>query len=339
MAEIDYPSLSRQQKLALFLIVIGPDAAADVLRQFGDPEAEQICREMSQYPMIPEAIQRSVLDEFTGLVAQSATSTMGGLPFAEHALGLAKGDSKASSIMGRLSPVGRPVKVIEYLGEMEGGQIFNMLKQEHPQTVAFVLSHLDGGKAAEVFSFFSPDMRDELIERIGTIESTPVALVDKISRSLGRHFDPRTRPAFHHSGGVRSVAGLLNQMEKNVTKTLLAHLDERNNALSAAVRKQMFGFEEIGKLQPADMQRLLREVDSVQLATALKGATEPLRAKVCASLTKRAAEGLREELEMLGSVKHKEIEAAQLAIIQIVRRLEDEGQISLDNDGPESAVA
>ena len=101
----------------------------------------------------------------------------------------------------------------------------------------------------------------------------------------------------------------------------------------------MFGFEEIGKLQPADMQRLLREVDSVQLATALKGATEPLRAKVCASLTKRAAEGLREELEMLGSVKHKEIEAAQLALIQIVRRLEDEGQISLDNDGPESAVA
>jgi len=339
MAEIDYAKLSRQQKLAIFLIVIGPEAAADVLRQFGDQEAEQLCREMSQFPMIPEPIQREALEAFSGLVAQSATSALGGLSYAQRALGLAKGDNKASSIMGRLGPVGRPVQVINDISEMEGRQIFNLLKSEHPQTIAFVLSHLESSKAAEVFSLFSPDLRDELIERLGTIESTSLALVDKIARSLGRHFDAKVRPTFHHSGGVRSVAGLLNELEKGVSKTLLAHLDERNNALGAEVRKQMFGFEEIGRLQQADMQRLLREVDTVQLATALKGASEPMRAKVFGALTKRAAEGLREELDLLSSVKHKEIEVAQDAIIQVVRRLEDEGQISVESDAAESAVA
>ena len=332
MPEIDYTGLSRQQKLAIFLIVIGPDAAAEVLRQFGDAEAEQLCKEMALFPMVPEAIQRLALEEFGGLVAQSAGSALGGLPYAQRALGLAKGETKASSIMGRLGPVGRPVQVINDISEMEGRQIFNLIKAEHPQTIAFVLSHLESAKAAEVFSFFSPDLRDELIERLGTIESTPVTLVDRIARSLGRHFDARVRPTFHHSGGVRSVAGLLNQIEKSVSKTLLAHLDERNNALSVAVRKQMFGFEELVRLQPADMQRLLREVDSVQLATALKTASEPLRNLVFGSLTKRAAEGLREEIEMLGSVKQKDLETAQLAIIQVVRRLEDEGQITLDGE-------
>jgi flagellar motor switch protein FliG len=332
MPEIDYAGLSRQQKLAILLIVVGPDAAAEVLRQFGDPEAEQLCKEMALFPMVPEAIQRMALEEFGGLVAQSAGSALGGLSYAQRALGLAKGETKASSIMGRLGPVGRPVQVINDISEMEGRQIFNLIKAEHPQTIAFVLSHLESAKAAEVFSFFSPDLRDELIERLGTIESTPVTLVDRIARSLGRHFDARVRPTFHHSGGVRSVAGLLNQIEKSVSKTLLAHLDERNNALSVAVRKQMFGFEELVRLQPADMQRLLREVDSVQLATALKTASEPLRNLVYGSLTKRAAEGLREEVEMLGSVKQKDLEAAQLAIIQVVRRLEDEGQITLDGD-------
>jgi len=338
MAEIDYTNLSRQQKLAIFLIVVGPEAAAEVLREFGDQEAELLCREMSQFPMISEAIQRKALEEFTGLVAVSAGSAMGGFSYAQRALGLAKGDDKASSIMGRLCPVGRPVQVIKEISEMEGCQIFNLLKSEHPQTIAFVLSHLESSKAAAVFALFGPEMREDVIERLGTIESTSVALVDKIARSLSRHFDAKVRPTFHYSGGVRSVAGLLNQLEKPLIKSLLTRLEERNNTLGAAVRKQMFNFEEIGRLGLADMQRVLREVDSIQLATALKGASEALRAKVAASLSKRAAEGLREEIELLGAIKLKDIEAAQEALIQVVRRLEEEGQISLDDEAAKPAA-
>ncbi len=339
MASIDYPKLSRQQKLAVFLIVVGPDAAAEVLRQFDDAEVELLCREMSQFPMVPDEVQREALEEFTGIVSHSASSLLGGLSYAQRTLEIAKGDFKASSIIGRVGPVGTSVEVIKDISEMEGRQIFNLIKAEQPQTIAFVLSYLDSPKCAEVFSLLSPDLREEVIERLGTIESTSLDLVGKIARSLGRHFDTKVRPTFHRSGGVRAVAGLLNQLEKDMSKTLLARLEDRNTALGAAIRKKLFSFEDLGRLGGADLQRVLREVDMGNLATAMKSASSQLREKIYNALSKRAAEGLREEIELLGAVRLKDVEAAQDAIIQAVRHLEEEGQISLENDGGSSTVS
>ena len=140
------------------------------------------------------------------------------------------------------------------------------------------------------------------------------------------------RLSFHHSGGVRAVAGLLNSLEKDLSKTLLGRLEERNAALSAAIRKKLFSFEDLNRLQSGDLQRILREIDSGNLAIAMKSASEPLRNKVYAGLSKRAAESLKEEIEMLGPVRLKDVEAAQDLIIQAVRRLEEEGQITIDAD-------
>ncbi|HEY3757025.1 MAG TPA: flagellar motor switch protein FliG [Opitutaceae bacterium] len=337
--DLDYPKLSRQQKLAVFLIVIGPDAAAEILRQFDDVEVELLCREMSQFTMVPEGIQREVIEEFTGIVSKSASSLLGGLGYAQRTLEIAKGDFKASSIIGRVGPVGTSVEVIKDISEMEGRQIFNLIKAEQPQTIAFVLSYLDSPKCAEVFSLLSPDLREEVIERLGTIESTSLDLVGKIARSLGKHFDTKVRPTFHRSGGVRAVAGLLNQLEKDMSKTLLARLEDRNTQLGAAIRKKLFSFEDLGRLGGADLQRVLREVDMGNLATAMKSASSQLREKIYAALSKRAAEGLREEIELLGAVRLKDVETAQDSIIQTVRHLEEEGQISLDNDSSQSTVS
>jgi flagellar motor switch protein FliG len=198
--------------------------------------------------------------------------------------------------------------------------------------VAFVLSYLDSAKSSEVFLLFGPDTREEIIERLGTIESTSLELVGKIAHSLGKHFDTKARPSFHRSGGVRAVADLLNQLDKDASKSLLARLEERNASLSAAVRKKLFSFEDLNRLQPADLQRILREVDSSNLAISMKSASEALRERIYGSISKRAAESLKEELEMLGPVKLKDVEVAQDAIIQVVRRLEEEGQISIDSD-------
>jgi flagellar motor switch protein FliG len=330
MADIEYAKLSRQQKLAVFLIVVGPEAAAEVLKHFDDSAIEMLCREMSTFPLISEAVQRQAVEEFTGIVAQSATSRLGGLPFAQRTLEIAKGDYKASSIIGRVGPVSSSIEVIKDISEMEGRQIYNLIKSEQPQTISFVLSYLDSAKASEVFSLLSPELREEVIERLGTIESTSLELVGKIVRSLSKHFDSKARPAFHHSGGVRSVASLLNELEKDMSKTLLARLEERNATLGAAIRKKLFSFEDLSRLQPADLQRVLREVDTGNLAISMKSASEPLRERIYASLSKRAAEGLKEEIELLGPVRLKDVEAAQDVIIQAVRRLEEEGQISLD---------
>jgi flagellar motor switch protein FliG len=338
-SDLDYSKLSRQQKLAVFLIVIGPESAADVLRQFDDAEIELLCREMSTLSMIPHSVGKQVLEEFSGVLAQSANSSLGGLAYAQKALEIAKGDYKASSIIGRVGPVGTSVDVIKDISEMEGRQIFNLIKNEQPQTISFVLSYLDSAKSSEVFALLGPDLREEVIERLGTIESTSLELVGKIAHSLGKHFDSKVRPAFHRSGGVRAVADLLNQLDKELSKSLLARLEERNATLSAAIRKKLFSFEDLNRLQPPDLQRVLREVDSSNLAISMKSASEALRERIYGSISKRAAESLKEELEMLGPVRLKDVEIAQDAIIQVVRRLEEEGQISLESDSAQNLVA
>jgi len=340
MTELEYGKLSRQQKLAVFLIIIGPEAAAEVLRQFDDAEIELICREMSAVSSVPVEVQKLSMDEFSPLVAKSAGSAIGGLSYAQRTLEIAKGDYKASTIVGRIGPVvGTSVEVIKDISEMEGRQIFNLVKHEQPQTISFLLSYLDSAKSAEVFALLGPELREEVIERLGTIESTSLELVSKIARSLGKHYDSKVRPAFHHSGGVRSVADLLNQLDKEMSKNLLARLEERNATLSAAIRKKLFSFEDLSRLQPADLQRVLREVDSSNLAIAMKSASESLRERIYGSISKRAAESLKDELDMLGPVRLKDVETAQDAIIQVVRRLEEEGQITLESDGAQSVVA
>jgi len=338
MVEFDYTKLSRQQKLAVFLIVIGPEAAAEVLRHFEDMEIELLCREMSTFTIIPAAAQKQTIEEFSALVANGAGSALGGLGYAQRTLEIAKGDYKASAILGRVGPVGTSVDVIKDISEMEGRQIYNLIKQEQPQTISFLLSYLDSVKAAEVFGLLSPELREEVIERLGTIESTSLELVGKIARSLGKHYDTKARPSFHRSGGVRAVADLLNQLDKETSKNLLARLEERNATLSSAIRKKLFSFEDLNRLQPADLQRVLREVDSSNLAISMKSASEALRQRFYASISKRAAESLKEEIELLGPVRLKDVEAAQDAIIQVVRRLEEEGQISIEADGAESVV-
>lgn len=339
MTDIDFSKASRQQKLAIFLVCIGPDAAANILKQFDEAEIEVLCREMSAITMVSETVQKQALEEFASIVAQSHKSALGGLGFAQRTLEIAKGDYKASSIIGRVGPTGTSVEVIREISEMEGRQIFNLIKHEQPQTISFVLSYLDGAKSAEVFGLLGPELREEVIERLGTIESTSLELVGKIARSLSKHFDTKVRPAFHRSGGVRAVADLLNQLEKDMSKTLLARLEERNAQLGAAIRKKLFSFEDLGRLQPSDLQRVLREVDSSSLAIAMKSASEALRDKFYAAISKRAGESLREEIELLGPVRLKDVEAAQDSIIQIVRRLEEEGQITLESDSSQSLVA
>jgi flagellar motor switch protein FliG len=339
MVDFDYTKLSRQQKLAVFLIVIGPEAAAEVLRHFEDMEIELLCREMSTFTSIPASAQKQTLEEFSSLVASGAASALGGLGYAQRTLEIAKGDYKASAILGRVGPVGTSVDVIKDISEMEGRQIYNLIKQEQPQTISFLLSYLDSAKSAEVFGLLSPELREEVVERLGTIESTSLELVGKIARSLGKHYDTKARPSFHRSGGVRAVADLLNQLDKETSKNMLARLEERNATLSAAIRKKLFSFEDLNRLQPADLQRVLREVDSSNLAISMKSASEALRQRFYGSISKRAAESLKEEIEMLGPVRLKDVEAAQDAIIQVVRRLEEEGQISLEADGADSVVA
>jgi flagellar motor switch protein FliG len=335
---IDYGKLTRMQKLALFLLVIGPEAAAEILRSFDDGQIELLCREMGGFPMVPDFVRRQVLEEFAPLIGESVSSSLGGLDFAKRAVEKVRGDHRATSILGRagMTDGAATADALRDFGEMEGRQIFNLLRAEHPQTIAFVLSHLTSAKAAEVFGLLVPEVREEVIERLGIIDRTSTALVGKIVRSLGRHLESGPRPTLQASGGVRAVADLLNGLDKATSKTVLTRLEERNATLGAAVRRRLFSFEDLSRLTAADLQRVLREVDSSNLALSLKGASDGLKDKVFGAISKRAAESLRDEIGMLGAVRRKEVDAAQDSVIQVVRRLEEEGAVTLDSDAAQT---
>lgn len=337
MAEIDYAKLTRVQRLAVFLIVIGPEAAAEVMRHFNDVEIEAVCREMGQLPVVPDAIRTSALEEFTPIVGESLGCTLGGLDYARRALEIVRGEYKAGLLLSRVGAepaTATSSELLADIAEMEGRQIFNLLKEEQPQTIAFLLSHLGPTKGAEVFLLLPSEQREDVAERLGTIESTPRDLVARIVRNLSRHVSGKPAQAYQASGGVRAVADLLNALDKESSKNLLSRIEERNAVLGSAVRRKMFSFDDVRRLAASDLQRVLREVDSSHLATAMKSATEALRESIYNALSKRAAEALRDEIGMLGPVRLKDVEVAQDAIIQVVRRLEEEGAITVgDGDG------
>jgi len=328
-----YKKMTRIQKLATFLVVIGPEAAAYVLKQFEDEEIEAICKEMTQIEAIEEDLQKAVVEEFSGVILSSYSSLLGGPLYTRKALEIAKGDFKATSILERIAPTSNSAEVIKEIEQMEPRQIFNMIKTEQPQTIAFVLSYLEKDKAGPIIGMFNQDIREEVIERLGMMEPTSLELINKVANSLSKNLDTKHKATMNKSGGIRMVADLLNTLTKEDSKAILANIEERNPSLGAEIRKKMFSFDDLVRLELPDLQRIMREVDSGDLTVALKSAPDQLRDAILQAVSKRAAETLQEELEMMGPVKLTEVEAAQERVIQVVRRLEEQEEISLDGGG------
>lgn len=335
---IEYDKLGKLQKLALFLIVIGPEAASEILRNFEDPDIELLVKEMSSFDIIDYRVKKRVIEDFYGIVSQSSIATLGGASYAQKTLEMAKGDFRASSILGRVAPVGSSVQIIEEIAALEPRQIFNLIRNEQSQTIAFIISYLHISKASALIKMLSTEMREEVVERIGSMESTALELVNKVVRTLARNLEYDEKQTFNQSGGVRRVADLLNSLDKDTSKTLLGRLEEKNPTIGNAVRKKMFSFEDLLRLQPNDLQRVTREIDMGDLTVALKSTNPNLRDAILGSISKRAAETLKEEMELLGPVRLREVEAAQDKIIMIVRKLEEDGEITIDQEGADRVL-
>ncbi|HOO93395.1 MAG TPA: FliG C-terminal domain-containing protein, partial [Opitutales bacterium] len=292
---IEYDKLGKLQKLALFLIVIGPEAASEILRNFEDPDIELLVKEMSSFDIIDYRVKKRVIEDFYGIVSQSSIATLGGASYAQKTLEMAKGDFRASSILGRVAPVGSSVQIIAEIAALEPRQIFNLIRNEQSQTIAFIISYLHISKASALIKMLSTEMREEVVERIGSMESTALELVNKVVRTLARNLEYDEKQTFNQSGGVRRVADLLNSLDKDTSKTLLSRLEEKNPTIGNAVRKKMFSFEDLLRLQPSDLQRVTREIDMGDLTVALKSTNPNLRDAILGSISKRAAETLKEE--------------------------------------------
>jgi flagellar motor switch protein FliG len=327
---LDLAQMTKLQKLAALLIIVGPEAAAAVMKNLGESELEALATEMARIPIIPAEVQLALLQEFTTVANQASSSVLGGVDYAQAALENAVGPYRASNILSRLSAGRTPVAAMQTLADMEPRQIYNLIKNEQPQTIALVMSYLGPQKSAQLLTQLPEALRDQVVERLATLAPTPIEVVEKVVEVLNQKAGVQRSRGLNQTGGLKTAADLLNALDKNLSKALLVSIEERDADLGTGIRNKMFTFEDMSRLDKAALQKILREIDMRDLAMALKPASEKLKTAMLSCISKRAAETVNEEMGFMGAVKAKELEAAQLRIIEVVRRLESEGEIEID---------
>ena len=325
--------LTASQKLAAFLVIMGEDAAAEIMKNFDDNERELVCAEMANLPLLDSNQQGAVLQEFTLMAVEARNSISGGVDFTRSVLEKSVGLFKAAEIIGRVGTARTSVATMQGIIDLDASQICNLLKEEDAQTIALVTSYLSATKGSEVLMGLPERQREIVVEKLATLESTPIEVVETLGEVLSAKVGDKVSRALNQTGGEKSAAAVLNAMNKEDRKKLLDNIDERQPDLVRSIRMKMFTFDDLVHLDVKTMQKIMREVEADKLAIALKAATTSLRDAMLGALSKRAAENVNEEIEGLpDNLSMRNIESAQNSIIDVVRQLETEGEISLESD-------
>lgn len=331
--------LTRPQKLAVVLCMLGPESAAQVLKNFDEREMEIIIGEMGKLELISQDLQKQVLKEFSDVAVVASTSVAGGPEVVRLTLEKAVGQTRAASIVNRNGgQANTPDQddIMRPLLAADPRELFNTIKSEHPQTIALMTSYFPPEKASAFLNQCPPELRDKVVERLATLQPTPIEVIEKIVNIVAAKLGVKATRAISDTGGVKSAATILNAVERTMSKTVLTSIEERNPDLSKSIRAKMFTFEDIVRLDSTALQKIMREVDTKDLTVSLKKASFQVKAALLGSISKRAAETVKEEMAFLGNLKAKEIEASQQRIVDIIRRLEGEGEIDLN---PETEAA
>lgn len=328
-----YKSMSQLQKLAALMILLGEDSASIMIKSFDDNERELLSAEMANLPLMNLEEQTSVLKEFTEMALQANAALGGSVEYTRSVLEKSVGLFKAAEIIGRVSTRRTSVATMQQIIDMEPLAIVNLIKEEQPQTIALVISYLTAQKGADVLLNLPEHLAEQVVERLATLSSTPIEVVETVGEVLSKKIGPKMSRALNQTGGVKSAAAVLNVMEKVRRQDILNKLDERTPELVRSIRMKMFTFDDLATLDNKSLQKILREVDSSTLAIALSAANENLRSALLGSISKRASDTVIDEIGNLGRITLREIEQSQDGIIDVVRKLEAEGEISLESGG------
>ncbi len=326
----EFARWTKIQKLAALLLMLSPESAAHIMKSLEEHELEEVSSEMVKLGAVSQQLQGEILREFSGVAVQAATAIPGGADRAQGLLEKSVGLFRASDIIGRVSPRRAPVEAMQQIVEMDARHIFSLLRQEQLQTIVLVTSYLSQDKASQLLGMFRHELREQIIERLATMGPTSVQVVENVAQALQSKFGKNRARSLNQTGGVRVAAQVLNSLPQSISKSILMSLAERNAELEEAIRKKMFTFEELELLDPRTLQIIMQSVDTRLLAVALKTANEAVKKALLACLSKRAAENLLEEISFMGPLRLTEIDAARSQILEAVRRLEAEGDISLD---------
>ena len=324
--------LSRAQKAAAVLVAMGPDAAAKILAHLTEPEQEQVALEVATLGQVKSDDAQAILKEFHAEAVAHQFILKGGVDFARDLLRRTHG-TEADAIVERLLAA-VSVSPFAFLRQRDPAQLGQYLQEEHPQTIALILAHLATQQAAKVMAGLPEATQREVAFRLATMESTSPDVIAQVEHAMQARFGSvRGREELSKKGGVKDLAAILNSSDRQTERLILSGLEVTDPDLAEEVRSLMFVFEDIVLLDDRAVQEVLREVDASTLALAMKGVSEAVSDKILTNVSQRAAEALKEELEVLGAVRVRDVETAQSEIVRHIRTLEEEGKIIVKRGG------
>jgi len=325
------------QKAAILLIAMGPEKSATIFKHLKEEEIEDLTLEIANTRSITPQVKEMVIEEFYQVCLAQQYIAEGGIGYAKELLEKALGNEKALDVIGKLT-ASLQVKPFEFIRKTEASQILNFIQDEHPQTIALILSYLAPPQAALIISALPPDRQSDVAKRIAMMDRTSPDVIKEVEKILESKLSSLVNQDYTIIGGVDAVVDILNTVDRSTEKHIMETLEIDEPELADEIRKKMFVFEDILLLDDKAIQRVLRDVENNDLAIALKGANEEVQNVIFNNLSKRLAVMIKEDMEFMGPVRMKDVEEAQQKIVNVIRRLEESSEIIISRGGGDEIV-
>ncbi len=329
--------ISGIQKAAILLISLGPERSASIFKHLKEEEIETMTLEIANTRSISPATKDQVMDEFYEICLAQQYIAEGGIAYAKELLEKALGVEKARDVIGKLT-ASLQVRPFEFVRKTDASQLLNFIQDEHPQTIALILSYLSPGQASTIISSLAPDKQADVAKRIAQMDRTSPDVIKEVEKVLERKLASLVNQDYTIVGGVDSIVEILNTVDRGTEKHIMETLEIEEPELADEIRRKMFVFEDILSLDDKSIQRVLREVDNNELAIALKGSNEEVQNVIFNNLSKRLAAMIKEDMEFMGPVRLKDVEEAQQKIVNIIRKLEDSSEIIISRGGGDEII-
>lgn len=324
-------------KVAVFLLAVGPETAASLLRQLDRDTVEDLTREIASLGPVPPEARDKILDEFYNVVLAKQYAAEGGLSYARTLLEKAMPKDDAHRIMQQIEHQVHQ-QPFSFLQKAETENLLTFMQDEHPQTIALILAHLPSTKGSEILIGLPPAKQIEVVTRMANMEQTNPEVIREVEQGLAQRLAGIVSQRFQKVGGIEAVAEMLNLADRSTEKNILETLESEDPELVEQIRRLMFVFEDILLVNDKGIQAVLKEIDHDELALALKTASPEMKEKIFSNMSERASQLIKEEMEYMGPVRLSDVEAAQQRIVDVVRRLEEAGEIILQGRGDSEVI-
>ena len=329
--------MSGVQKAAILLISLGPEKSATIFKHLKEDEIEELTLEIANTRSISPQVKEEVLEEFYQICLAQQYIAEGGIGYARELLEKALGNDQAQTVISKLT-ASLQVRPFEFVRKTEASQVFNFIQDEHPQTIALILSYLAPGQSAMILGSLPPEKQADVAKRIAMMDRTSPDVIREVEGVLERKLASLVNQDYAIIGGVDAVVEILNAVDRATEKHIMETMEIDEPELADEIRKKMFVFEDILLLDDRAIQRVLRDVDNNDLAIALKGSNEEVQNAIFNNLSKRLAAMIKEDMEFMGPVRMKDVEEAQQKIVNIIRKLEDSAEIVISRGGGDEIV-